>query len=121
NFDDYNGPIEGGAAIYNKVIRSSPVDFLPSYPKDEQHQYVKHIMFGGRSDRSFVNPYADMVKGYKDYARSIMSAQMELKQDLSFLTEGLRFRGMFNTNRISRFDITRAYKPFYYEITSSDY
>src|SRR5690606_37919310 len=33
----------------------------------------------------------------------------------------LRFRGMFNTNRISRFDITRAYKPFYYEITSSDY
>src|SRR5690606_37193217 len=57
----------------------------------------------------------------KDYTRSLMSAQLELKQDLSFLTEGLRFRGMFNTNRISRFDIVRVYKPVYYEVTSSDY
>src|SRR5690606_34159857 len=91
NFDDYNGPVEGGTSLYNKVIRTNPVDFLPYYPKDADHAYVQHIMFGrpGEDGRSFINPYADMVSGYKDYTRSLMMAQMELKQNLSFLTEGL--------------------------------
>ena len=120
NFDDYNGPLEGGASVYNKVIRASPVDFVPYYPKDAEHSYVKHIMFGGISDHSFINPYADMVKGYKDYTRSLMLAQMELNQDFSFLTPGLSFHAMFNTNRTSRFDIERSYNPFYYEFQSYD-
>lgn len=120
NFDDYTGPIQGGSALYNRVIRTNPVDFVPFYPKDDAHQHVKHIMFGGLVERSFLNPYADMVSGYKDYTRSLMMAQMEIKQDLSFLTEGLRFRSMFNTNRISRFDIERSYNPFYYDFESFD-
>lgn len=120
NFDDYTGPIDGGGAIYNKVIRTNPVDFLPYYPATDANKHVKHVMFGGVSDRSFLNPYADMVKGYKDYNRSLMLAQLELKQDLSFLTDGLRLRGMFNTNRVSRFDIIRDYKPFYYELSDYD-
>lgn len=120
NFDNYTGPIEGGSSIYYKVARSNPVDFPPYYPADEAHKHVKHILFGGLSDRSFINPYADMVKGYKNYDRSLMLAQMELKQDLSFITEGLRFRTMFNTNRVSRYDIVRSYKPFYYELPYYD-
>jgi TonB-linked SusC/RagA family outer membrane protein len=121
NFDDYTGPIDGGADLYNKVIRTSPVDFLPYYPVDEDHISTQHIMFGGLgNNKTFLNPYADMVKGYKDYSRSLMLAQLEAKQDLSFLTPGLSFRTMMNTNRISRFDIVRAYKPFFYELTSYD-
>lgn len=120
NFDDYQGPIEGGGALYNKVIRTNPVDFVPFYPQTEAMQHVKHIMFGGLVERPFLNPYADMVSGYKDQNRSLMMAQMEVKQNLGFLTEGLRFRTMFNTNRISRFDIERSYNPFYYDFESSD-
>ena len=120
NFDDYTGPIEGGSTIYNKIIRTSPVDFVPYYPIDEQHKHVQHIMFGGLADDPFLNPYADMVSGYKNYTRSLMMAQLELKQDLSFITEGLNFRTMFNTNRISRFDIERSYKPFYYDLEYFD-
>src|SRR5690606_11147786 len=120
NFDNYTGPIDGGGDIYNKVVRSNPVDFVPYYPIDDMHSHIEHIMFGGLRDRVFLNPYADMVKGYKDYDRSLMLAQMELKQDLSFLTEGLRFRTMFNTNRISRYDIVRSYKPYFYELAYYD-
>lgn len=120
NFDNYTGPIEGGGAMYNKVVRANPVDFVPFYPVDDLHSHIEHIMFGGLRERAFLNPYADMVKGYKDYDRSLMMAQMEIKQNLSFLTEGLRFRSMFNTNRISRYDIERAYKPFFYELAYYD-
>ena len=120
NFDDYTGPLQGGAEVYKTVIRSNPVDFLPFYPIDEDHKHVQHILFGGVKGRSYLNPYADMVKGYKDYTRSLMMAQLELKQDLDFLVEGLKFRTMFNTNRVSRYDIERAYKPFFYALTSYD-
>src|SRR5690606_11848836 len=57
---------------------------------------------------------------YQDYTRSLMMAQLEWKQDLTSLTEGLRFRSMFNTNRTSRFAINRSYVPFRYAITSRD-
>lgn len=120
NFDDYTGPIQTGGEIYNTVVRTSPVDFPPFYPVDEDHHFVQHIMFGGLSEYSFNNPYAQMVRGYREYNRSLMLAQLEFKQDLSFVTQGLSFRTMLNTNRISRFDIERSYNPFYYEITSYD-
>ena len=118
NFDNFNGPIDGASEIYKQVVRSSPVDFLPYYPKDEEHQYVNHVLFGGLEGRSFNNPYAEMVKGYREYDRSLMMAQMEFKQNLDFLTEGLNFRIMFNTSRASRFDILRQYNPFFYQLAN---
>ncbi len=120
NFDDYTGPIEGGGSIYEKMVRTSPVDFPAYYPVNEESKYIHHIMFGGLRDRSYENPYAEMVRGYKEYSRSLMMAQLEFKQNLSFITEGLNFRAMFNTNRLSRFDMIRSYNPFFYDLVAYD-
>ena len=113
-FDDYTGPIDGGSATYRKVMRSNPVYFLPYYEPDEANKYTKHILFGNYGDGSYYNPYADMVKGYKDYSQNRTLAQFELAQDLKFITEGLRIRAMVNANRYSYFDVSRSYNPFYY-------
>lgn len=113
NFDDYVGPIRGGEEMYRLIMRTNPVLF-PAYFPNELNPHVQHIMFGNYESGNYVNPYAEMVKGYKEYSRSLMLAQLELKQDLHFLTEGLSFRGLMNTNRTSYFDITRSYSPFYY-------
>ena len=120
NFDEYTGPIDGGKGIYNKVMRSNPVLFPQYYPLDEQHKYVKHIMYGNYQEGGYINPYADLTKGYKDYSRSLMLAQIEVKQDLNALTEGLSFRTMLNTNRSSYFDVSRYYNPYYYTLTGYD-
>ena len=122
NFDEYTGPIDGGAEMYRKVMRTNPVLFPQYYPLDEQHQFVKHIMFGNSDvgGKSYINPYADLVRGYKDSSRSLMLAQLELKQDLSFFTQGLNFQMMANTNRTSFFDVTRAYNPYYYNLIGYD-
>lgn len=114
SFDDYTGPIDGGSGMYNKVMRSNPVLFPAYYPVDDNHKYVNHIMFGNYNEGEYLNPYADMVKGYKDYTRSQMIAQFEMKQDLSSITEGLNARAMFNTTRNSYFDVNRSYNPYYY-------
>lgn len=120
NFDDYTGPMDGGADMYRKVMRSNPVLFPQYYPLDDQHAFVRHIMYGNFEDGGYINPYADLTSGYKDYSRSLMLAQLELKQDLSALTKGLSFRAMMNTNRTSFFDVRRSYNPYYYTLQGYD-
>ncbi|MGV8093056.1 MAG: TonB-dependent receptor [Mangrovibacterium sp.] len=115
-FTDYNGPIAGGTQMFRNVMRANPVAFPAYYPVDEKHQHVKHIMFGGSQSKNYMNPYAEMVKGYKDASSSTVVAQFELKQDLSALTKGLSFRTMASTSRYSAFDISRYYDPFFYEL-----
>lgn len=115
-FDDYTGPIDGGSSIYNKIMRTDPVLFPPYYEPDEQHQYTPHILFGNYGEGNYLNPYADMVKGYREYSRSLMLAQFEVNQKLDFITEGLNLRGLFSTNRYAFFDLSRSYNPFYYSI-----
>jgi len=121
SFDEYTGPLDGGTAMYNKIMRSNPVMFPAFYPTLDKYSYIQHIMFGGTDLREgLINPYADMVKGYRDYSKSLMMAQFELKHNLSYLTEGLNFRVMANTTRNSYFSMSRFYNPFYYTINNYD-
>lgn len=113
-FDDYSGPLDGGDNLYNKVINANPALFPPYYLPDEANKYTQHVLFGNADKAQYMNPYAEMVKGYKEYSTSNMFAQFELEQKLDFITEGLSLRGLFNTSRYSYFEVKRAYKPFYY-------
>ncbi len=113
-FDDYTGPIYSGGGFYTRVMRANPAKFPAYYPIDEDHKHVKHIMFGNTAEGNYLNPYADMVRGYKDYERSNMNAQIQLTQKFDFLTQGLSARALINTARISFFDMVRQYSPFYY-------
>ncbi len=100
--------------MYRKVMRTNPVLFKSYYEPDDAHQYTKHILFGNYGDGNYYNPYADMVKGYKDYSKNRTLAQIEISQDLNAITEGLNIRAMGNANRYSYFDVSRAYNPYYY-------
>ncbi|MDR1666536.1 MAG: TonB-dependent receptor [Bacteroidales bacterium] len=122
-FDDYTGPRQSGTQVYRDVMRSNPVLFPPYFPPDEEHQWVKHIMFGNYADQDgstlwYMNPYAEMVSGYRNYSRSVMNAQFEVKQDLSPLIKGLNLRTMLNTTRNAYFEVSRRYVPFWYQATS---
>ncbi len=119
-FDDYTGPLEGATSLYNKVMRTNPVLFPAYYEPDANNQDVTHILFGNAGTGDYINPYADLMRGYKDYSKSLMMAQFELKQDLGFLVNGLRARGLFSTNRYAYFDVQRFYKPFYYSMGGYD-
>jgi len=123
NFDDYTGSITGGSDMYNLIMHSNPVLFPAFFPKTEKYKYINHIMYGNYdrgNGAAYINPYAEMTKGYKDYSRSLMLAQFELTQDLSFLAKGLSFRTMVNTKRNAYFDISRFYNPYYYQLKGYD-
>jgi len=129
NFSEYNGPIttDGSFAsdLYNIAMHTSPVLFPAYYEPDAANANTQHILFGnvgigsaGLSSNSiqYNNPYAALLRGHKNSSESRMSAQFEVNQNFDFITKGLKFRGIFNTNRYSFFASQNAYSPFYYNI-----
>ncbi|MEO6230317.1 MAG: TonB-dependent receptor [Ferruginibacter sp.] len=131
-FDDYKGPIGGGSRTFNNAIWSNPVMFPAVYPQDKL-PYIDHPLFGSAqttvagalSSTLYVNPYAEMVKGYAVYKTSNIQPQLELKQNLNSITPGLSFRTMGYLRRYSFYAVNRNYNPFYYSAiidpTTQDY
>ncbi len=121
SFDDYSGPLQGGADIFKQIMQSNSVLFPAYYETTAETKYVKHIMFGNSADGQFNNPYADLQRGYKQSNRFNLNAQVGMRQQLKFITEGLTARGMVNLQRNGAFSLSRAYSPFYYIAYNYDY
>lgn len=121
-FDDYKGPVGGGAKTFANAMNANPVAFPAIYPS-EMLPYVEHPLFGSAvmttngslTSDLFRNPYAEMVKGYRMYKSSNLQPQFELKQDLKFVTPGLDLNVMTYVRRNSYFEVDRFYNPFYYD------
>lgn len=123
-FDDYSGPIGGGQMYFDMAKSTNPVRFPAVYPASFAPTLL-HPLFGNAQNTDlqkpnngydFKNPYANMLSGYQEYNRSQIQAQIEIKQNLNTILDGLQARVMAYTDRYSYFDVTRRYKPFYYSV-----
>lgn len=133
NFDDYTGPIgefgSGGAYTYGKTLVANPVLFPAYYEPDYNSQHMDRILFGNysgdpyaaESPAGYINPYADIMKGYEDVRNNTLLTQLELHQDLTSVTPGLKARFIGSITRYSGFNIQRSYKPFYYQYIKGTY
>lgn len=137
-FSGYNGPqtADGGFStdLYNEAMHTSPVLFPAYFEPDSANLNVKHILFGnspgsspgasqiGSTVTSVLtrNPYADLLRGHKNSNESRLLAQLELNQNLDFVTQGLSFHGIFSTNRYAYFQSEMYYNPYYYVIKTYD-
>jgi len=115
NFDDYTGPLDSGEGLYKKVMKTSPVMYPKSYPATGEYVNATHVLFGNADKGAYINPYADMVRGYKESNNLLVAAQAELKQKFDFVTKGLDARILVSTTRSSYSDLTRAINPYYYQ------
>ena len=102
---DYHGPAapSGTDGIFNSsvgniftnAIRANAVDFPVSYPSEAGSASIR---FGGRSggifNNGFLNPFAEMVKGYSDNFQSTVIATIDGEQKLDFITQGLAFKAL---------------------------
>ncbi|HVW59668.1 MAG TPA: TonB-dependent receptor [Puia sp.] len=134
DFDDYTGPsgggfdfnamapTTGGSAIFASALNANPVLFPATFPASALPG-VRHPLFGnaprGQNGEVYANPFAQMVSGYQQYNTSLLNIQLELKQDLKFITQGLSARGMVYTKRYSYFNMNRHYTPFFYAASPS--
>ena len=118
--DRYNGPQNDAGSIFSMVMQANPVNFPKYYEKDETTQFINHVMFGNKGKGSYPNPYAEMVRGYKDRFTSTTTAQFQLEQDLEMITKGLKLRAMASLNSYSLSEIARGFTPFYYGMKEVD-
>lgn len=122
-FDDYTGPIGGGANVFQEAISANPVMF-PAYYPSELDPIKKHPMFGNAWSTSgsviYNNPYANLISGFQTFNTSTVNVQAEIQQNFGFLLKGLTGRVMAYTQRYSFFDVSRKYSPFYYTPTRID-
>ncbi|RZP06152.1 MAG: TonB-dependent receptor [Flavobacteriales bacterium] len=122
NFDDYNGPLSGGEEVYKQAMQTNPVLYPKYYYPDAQFQNSTHILFGNYGQfGDYLNPYANMIRGYKDESYNNLLATVELKQNLDFITKGLKARFLVNTSRYSFYNLERKYNPFYYTLANYDF
>lgn len=119
-FQRYNGPIDDANSIYTKVADANPANFPKVFTPDENTINFNHSLFGNKGNGGYPNPYAEMVRGYKDRFSNTTLAQVQIKQDLSSITEGLKLRGMASVRTYSENENSRSYTPFYYGIGQLD-
>lgn len=128
-FDDYNGPLGSGKDVFQRAMFANPVNFPMRFPADYAPR-IKHVLFGNAVVQSvpgsviggnlYVNPYADLVRGYRQSNTSNLQPQIEVNQDLKGIIPGLKARFMGYVQRTSGYNVSRAYNPFYYSANSID-
>ena len=119
-FDKRTGPALSTSDIFFSIMNSNPVDFPAVYEPDKSNEFTTHTLFGSSyidaSRKS--NPYAEMTRGYSDYNKSNILAQISLNQDLGMITEGLKAQLKASVNTESEYEATRMYNPYYYDLES---
>ena len=95
NFDDYIGPLDGGTQVYEKAMKANPVLYPKIYEPDSQFQNSTHALYGNFGQfGDYLNPYADLMRGYKDESYNNFLATVTRKHDLSIIGAGLKLRSL---------------------------
>ncbi len=128
-FDDYNGPLGSGKDVFQRAMFSNPVNFPMRFPA-EYAPRITHVLFGNAvvenvpgsitGGNLYINPYADLVRGYRQSNTSNLQPQVEVSQDLNEILPGFKARFMGYVQRNGSYAVSRAYNPFYYSASSID-
>ena len=116
SFEDYRGPIPGGADLFRNSLRANPVRFPAVFTPDAAHAHVEHPLFGNFGTGNYYNPYADMLRGFRETQNTSIVAQMEIRQSFDRFVEGLRWRILGSTTRHSNYSVMREFTPFWFSV-----
>lgn len=107
----YNGPSTGVQDIFNSVMNTNPVVFPMYYPQDGEGD-PRDIWYGGKAggtmNDGFVNPFAQMTRGYTENFQSTVMATFTGEQKLDVVTEGLVFKGLVSFKNWSNTNVVRS-------------
>ncbi|WP_206610006.1 TonB-dependent receptor [Maribellus luteus] len=118
-FEKYNGPYTGASEIFNRVMDSNPVDFPAVWKPDARNLSTRWTLFGN-ADPMKTNPFAEMVRGYRENNESTISVQATLMQDLDFITPDLKLQLKASANTWNYNSGARRYAPVYYALEQYD-
>lgn len=117
---DYRGPAKDAAGVFGDIMNASPVDFPLMFPSDAKER--RDVLFGGRGggnvNAGYLNPFAEMVRGYTNNFQTTVIATFDAEQKLNFLTEGLSLKGLASFKNWSNTGTVRSAGYNNYEISN---
>ncbi len=119
-FENFTGPVDETTEIFASVVATNPVEFPMYYLPDDKTAYVKHTLFGSDATGSMTNPYARMVRGYKDGSMGRITSQFSIDQNMDAVLKGLMARAKISIKNDNRNQNYRSYDPYLYNIKSYD-
>ncbi len=113
-YQSYNGPATQASDVFASVIQANPVDFPKYYAPDANHMFTNRTLFGNLPGTQMkINPYANMVSGYRYQHTSNNTVQLTLSQQI---VKGLVAHLKTSINSYQIYSATRGYQPYYYTI-----
>lgn len=116
HIDDMKSPVSGVGGIYNSIMNTNPVDF-PAYFPNTGEKWVKWGAYAGGNDQGATNPLHQATNGYSESFASTIRANIDFKQKLDFITEGLGFNAMVSFKNWSRTNTNRSQGGNRYHLT----
>ena len=116
--DKYHGPMTDQTAAYYYAFNASPVDFAPTYPADESHNFP-HILFGTTASQK-TNPYMLIQQGYVNRTRFSTTNRAEYIHNLNGLVKGLEFRASASLVETGYYTNQFYTIPYKYYLSSYD-
>ena len=121
---DYGGSHKTSADIYSELFNSPGVLFPAYFPNTIG---ADHTLFGNKSGgphpqfgaNLYHNAYTEMVRGYKERNENTNIVSFELAQDMKFLTQGLKAKGLISFKNWSHTTVTRTFDPTFYMVNES--
>ncbi len=99
--------------VFAYILRTNPVVFPVSYPSYEGDEFIRYGAVR-RAEVMQENPYALLNSGYGQNNENTINTVIKIKQDLDFVTKGLKFDAWFNFKNWSSSGFTRRVTPYYY-------
>ena len=96
-----NYPAINVDGIFGSALEVNPV----AYPKIYPGGFVP----GTSANGGLRNPYAEVaLRGYRNLIRNKLNTNLDISQELSFITEGLSFHGLFGFDTYNSKDVNRG-------------
>jgi TonB-linked SusC/RagA family outer membrane protein len=112
--EDRRYPGRGTSDIFSDMRLRSPILYPLSFPDPTK--------IAGEAYGVSRNPYQELAhSGYTDEFHTTIQSNIEVKQDLKFLTEGLNFRLMFSFDAYTYARVQRTIQPRPYKIVPWGY
>ncbi len=116
----HHAPIESVGLLFAYAHSALPCEFPATLPGEESDTFVRFGTANAWDGGLFINPYAQLCRGYGDQFRGHFTSALTVDQNLDFVTKGLSATGMATFYNRVYSAVYRSFTPFMYQLSGYD-
>ena len=115
------GPNYSTSDLFAQMLYCNPINFPVTFPAQPGDTHIRfgNAIWTGSSVRT--NPYAYMLRSFKEYNENTLNTSLKINQKLDFVTKGLSVQAMVNWKNWASSSYNRTIEPYYYGIKGGSY